>query len=89
MHETCAGLCPLHQVRAGLSVRIKRLPDLPEVTCRLREIGFCEGQIIKLVINSTSLICQICNERLAISARLAQAILVEPIESISVTAHRR
>jgi Fe2+ transport system protein FeoA len=66
-------------MRAGTSVRIVQLPDSPEVTHRLREIGFCEGQCIKLLTNHTNIICQVCNARLAISVRLAETILVEPL----------
>jgi hypothetical protein len=38
-----------------------------------------EEQIIKLLTSQTSFICQVCNARLAISAQLAQMILVEPL----------
>jgi Fe2+ transport system protein FeoA len=49
------------------------------VTHRLREMGFCEEQKIKLLSRQTSLICQVCNARLGISERLAEKILVERI----------
>ena len=76
--DQCA-LCPLNRMRAGLAVRIKKLCASPEVSQRLREIGFCEDQVVKLVTSQTNIICLVCNARLAISARLAQGILVEPI----------
>ena len=77
--ETAAcALCPLSRVKAGVEVRVKKLCASPEMTTRLREIGFCEDQIIRLVMNQASVICQICNARLAISAQLAQLIFVEP-----------
>ena len=72
-------LCPLSQVRAGVDVRIKRLSAPAEVTHRLREMGFCEEQRIKLLSRQTSLICQVCGARLGISTRLAERIIVEPI----------
>jgi len=72
-------LCPLSKVRAGMAVRIKQLPAAPEVTQRLREIGFCEESIIKLVTSQANFICLVCNARLAISEQLAQTILVEPL----------
>jgi Fe2+ transport system protein FeoA len=75
--ELCA-LCPLSRVKAGVDVRVKKLCASPEMTARLREIGFCEDQIIRLVMNQANVICQICNARLAISAQLAQMIFVEP-----------
>ena len=72
-------LCPLNRVKAGVEVRIKQLCASPEVAARLREIGFGEQQIIRLITSQANIICQVCNARLAISARLAQAILVEPV----------
>ena len=72
-------ICPLNKVRAGMSVRIKQLSASPEVTHRLREMGFCEEQRIKLLLKHTNVICQVCNVRLGISAQLAETILVEPI----------
>ena len=77
--ENYCVLCPLSRVKAGVAVRIKQLCASPEVSQRLREIGFGEEQIIKLITSQTNIICQVCNARLAISAHLAQAILVEPL----------
>jgi ferrous iron transport protein A len=48
---------------------------------RLRELGFCEDQIIRLLTSQTNFICQVCNTRLAISKQLAQLILVEPVKA--------
>ena len=42
-------LCPLNRVKAGVAVRIKQLCASPEVMRRVREIGFGEEQIIKLI----------------------------------------
>lgn len=72
-------LCPLDEVRAGTSVRIKQLNGAPELTHRLRELGFCEEQRIKLLMKHTNVICQVCNVRLGISKQLAGTIMVEPI----------
>ena len=72
-------LCPLSQVNAGVAVRIKQLAAPPEMTHRLREMGFCEEQKIKLLSRQTNVICQVCNARLGISERLAERILVEPL----------
>jgi len=77
--ESRCEVCPLSRVRTGVAVRIKQLCASPEIQDRLREIGFCEEQIIRLVTNQTNFICQVCNARLAISAQLAQLILVEPV----------
>ncbi len=72
-------LCPLSRVNTGVAVRIKQLSTPPEVSHRLREMGFCEEQKIKLLSRHTNLICQVCNARLGISSRLAEKILVEPL----------
>ena len=72
-------LCPLSRVNTGVAVRIKQLSASPEVTHRLREMGFCEEQKIKLLSRQTNLICQVCNARLGISTRLAEKIMVEPL----------
>lgn len=82
--ETRCEVCPLNRVKAGVAVRIKQLCAAPEVQARLREIGLCEDQIIKLVTSHTNFICQVCNARLAISEKLAQLILVEPLTQRAV-----
>ena len=77
--EARCEICPLSRVKAGVAVRIKQLCAAPEVQNRLREIGICEDQIIKLLTSQSNFICQVCNARLAISEQLAQLILVEPL----------
>jgi len=72
-------LCPLTHVNTGVAVRIKQLTAPPDVTHRLRELGFCEEQKIRLLSRQTDLICQVCNTRLGISSRLAEKIIVEPL----------
>ena len=75
-----APLCPLSEVQAGTFVRIKQLTASPEVTSRLRELGFCEEQRIKLLSNNPNLICQVCNARLGLSTQLAGLIWVEKLK---------
>ncbi len=72
-------LYPLSDVRAGVSVRIKQVSASPEITSRLREMGFCEDQKIRLISRHTNIICQVCHARLGISSKLAEKILVEPL----------
>ena len=72
-------ICPLSQLRAGSVVRIKHLATSADVSRRLREIGFLEEQIIKLLVCQANVICLVCNARLAIGVELAQMILVEPL----------
>jgi Fe2+ transport system protein FeoA len=77
--QECSALCPLSLIAAGMQVRIKQLRAPEQMSQRLREIGFCEEQIIKPITTRTNIICQVCNARLAISAQIAQMILVEPV----------
>lgn len=46
---------------------------------RLREMGLGEEQHIKVVARQSTFICQVCNARLGISKKLADAILVEAV----------
>jgi len=66
-------------VAAGQAVCIKGLVAAPEVSDRLREMGLCEKQHIRVVSRHSNYICQICNARLGISPKLAETIIVEPI----------
>ena len=72
-------MCPLSRIQAGAVVCIKQLSTAPDVTDRLRELGFCEEQRIKLLARQSNFICQVCNARLAISGKLADSILVEEV----------
>ena len=73
------GLCPLNKVRVGMAVRVKQLSAPPDVIHRLREMGFCEEQQIRLLSHQSSIVCLVCNARLAISSQLAENIWVEPL----------
>jgi Fe2+ transport system protein FeoA len=73
----------LNRVKAGVAVRIKQLCASPQVADRLREIGFCEDQIIRLLTSHTNIICMVCNTRLALSSQIAETILVEPVRAVA------
>lgn len=77
-------LCPLSRVQAGSAVRIKQLSTSPEMTVRLREMGFCEEQCIRLISRQSSFLCQVCQARVGISSQLADLILVEPLPTLKV-----
>ena len=74
-------VCPLSHMRVGAACRIKQLSASPEIAHRLREMGFCEEQRIKLLSQDHNVICQVCNVRLGISAKLADSIWVEPLRA--------
>lgn len=77
-------VCPLTRVQTGVAVRIRQLCAAPEMQARLRELGFFEDQIIRLVTNRSSFICQVCNARLALSEQLAALIMVERLQPVTV-----
>ena len=77
------GLCPLSRVKTGAKVKIRRLNAPEETSQRLREIGLGENQTVRLLARSANLICQVCNARLGISLRLAEFILVQPVDLVS------
>lgn len=81
----CAGplVCPLSRVQVGMVVCIKQLNAAPEMRERLRELGFCEQQRIKLLSRHSNLICLVCNSRLGISEKLADDIMVETLPAPS------
>lgn len=80
--EARCEVCPLSRVKAGVAVRIKQLCASPEMQNRLRELGFCEDHIIKLLTSQANFICQVCDARLAISEQLAKLIMVEPVRPV-------
>ena len=71
--------CPLSHVPEGCTVCIKELTTTPDVSNRLREMGFGEEKHVRLVSHATSVICQVCNARLGISRELAERIMVQPL----------
>lgn len=72
-------MCPLNRVRAGTTVVVKQLTASPDMNRRLREMGFGEEQRIKVLSLANNLLCQVCNARLGLSERLAETILVQPL----------
>lgn len=78
--ESCRtpALCPLNRVVAGSTVVVKQLTASPEINQRLREMGFGEEQKVRVITLQSNLLCQVCNSKLGLSARLAEHILVEP-----------
>jgi len=76
-------LLQLSQVGVGVAVRIKQLSGAPDVNLRLRELGFCEEQRVKLLSRHTNVICQVCNSRLGISRHIADTIWVEPMANVA------
>ena len=71
----------LTEIPAGRLVRIRRLQSQPDVCLRLREMGFCENAIVRLVVNGDgNLICEVCNTRVGLNHAIAHDIIVAPFE---------
>jgi Fe2+ transport system protein FeoA len=60
-------------------VRIKQLLAAPDLCQRLRELGVGEEKQVRLLLKNRTVICQVCNVRLGMSAELADSIWVEPL----------
>jgi ferrous iron transport protein A len=69
----------LSELPTGASGRVFDLEGEPAVCSRLREIGFCESAVIQRIGGEKTLLCQVCNTRIALSDRAAKHILVELI----------
>ncbi|HTY09723.1 MAG TPA: FeoA family protein [Bacteroidota bacterium] len=71
----------LSEIPAGRYVRIHQLQSKPDVSFRLREMGFCENAVVRLVVNAEgNLICEVCNTRIGLNQTLADDIIVSPFE---------
>lgn len=79
-------LSPLNSVRAGCVVIVKQLTAAPEINQRLREMGFGEEQRVKVITLQNNVLCQVCNARLGLSAKLAESILVAPAGPVRMAA---
>jgi Fe2+ transport system protein FeoA len=67
----------LSEAPIGKNFRIKHLHVQPELTVRLREMGFCEDTPVTCVTRSHgNLICDILDTRVGLSGRLASDIVV-------------
>lgn len=78
--SVCGGApatCSLAHAAAGVSLTVRELRAPEHVAVRLRELGFCEQQRVRLLSKHTNVICQVCNVRLGISRDLASMIVVE------------
>lgn len=69
----------LTDLPVGAAGRVCELAGQPELCQRLREIGFCESAVIEKVSGEKTLICQLCQTRIALSDRAARHIVVELI----------
>lgn len=64
----------------GREVRIRGLQSSPEISLRLREMGFCEDAVIRLVTTGGNVICEICHSRYGLKREIANNIFVSVME---------
>ncbi len=65
----------------GTFVRIRHLASRPEVTGRLRDLGFCEDALVRCVNKGYgNIICEIYNTRVGLDSGLARRIHVSATE---------
>jgi ferrous iron transport protein A len=69
----------LTDLPVGEAGRVCSLEGKVDVCQRLREIGFCESAVIEKVSGASTLVCQVCGTRIALSDRAAQHIVVEQV----------
>ena len=69
----------LTDLPVGQAGRVCSLEGKVEVCQRLREMGFCESAVIEKVSGASTMLCQVCGTRIALSDRAAQHIVVEQV----------
>jgi len=67
----------LTEIPVGRFARIHELQSDPDVCNRLRELGFCENAVVRLLVSGDgTLICEVCNTRIGLNHEIANDILV-------------
>jgi Fe2+ transport system protein FeoA len=67
----------LSDVPSGSRVRIRHLAARPDVSIRLRELGFCENALVRCVRRGYgNIICEVYDTRVGLDSTLASGIFV-------------
>lgn len=69
----------LTDLPVGAAGRVCELEGQNDICQRLREMGFCESAVIEKVSGRSTLLCQLCGTRIALSERAARHVVVELI----------
>ncbi|MFT3829662.1 MAG: FeoA family protein [Opitutaceae bacterium] len=75
----CPQTLPLCLLAPGVQAEIFRLGGKETINHRLRELGFCEAARVRKISGRSTVMCEVCGTKLAISAELAQLIHVQPL----------
>ncbi|MEW6509909.1 MAG: FeoA family protein [Bacteroidota bacterium] len=71
----------LNDAPLGMRVRIHALTSRPEISTRLRELGFCENAIVRCLTRGYgNIICEVYNTRVGLNSGLAGGIHVSQCE---------
>lgn len=69
----------LSQAEVGCDFKIRALEGS---SCdQLRRLGFCESLQVRKLANGRNLVCSVCGTRIALSSRLAEQVLVSPVDA--------
>lgn len=74
---TTDGNMTLIDAPLGTCVRIRHLTSRPEISTRLRELGFCENAVVRCITRGYgNVICEVYNTRVGLDSGLARRIHV-------------
>lgn len=77
--DTQSGLLPLCQLSQGCAGMVRELGGTQSMNLRLRELGFSESARVTKISGRSTVVCDVCGTRLALSHDLARTILVQPV----------
>jgi Fe2+ transport system protein FeoA len=78
---TTDGNMTLIDAPLGTRVRIRHLTSRPEISARLRELGFCENAVIRCITRGYgNVICEVYDTRVGLDSGLARRIHVSVSE---------
>ncbi len=75
----CPKTLPLCLLAPGMQAEIFKLGGKEAINHRLRELGFCEAATVKKISGNTTVMCEVCGTKLALSKELALLIHVQPL----------
>lgn len=78
-HPDCPVTVPLCLLAPGVQAEIFKLGGKDAINHRLRELGFCEAAKVKKISGKTTVMCEVCGTKLALSHELARLIQVQPV----------
>jgi len=71
----------LFDAPVGQHVRIRTLHTSPDLTMRLREMGFLENVVIRCLLKRDhTIICELYNSRVGLGREVADAIMISDCE---------